>query len=71
MSKIRRPVNNPRVTVSSSAPVPEKDISLVISLRLSHDLANRLDKYCSVVGVSKNSLVSIAISDFLAARFSE
>ena len=63
MSRRKPPINKP-----STYTAPENKVPVNISLRLAPALAKKLDSYCSETGVSKNGVISLAISDFLAER---
>ena len=56
----------PGKNVSSDVSVNKEPVG--ISLRLSSELAKKLETYCTMTGVSKNGVISLAVSDFLADR---
>ena len=60
----RRPPGNKLSTPTA----PENKESVNISLRLSPELSRKLEMYCSMTGVSKNGVISLAVSDFLFKR---
>jgi len=60
----RRPLTNKPSTQTA----PENKEPVNISLRLAPELSKKLERYCSMTGVSKNGVISLAISDFLAER---
>jgi len=63
MSRRKPPINKPPTYTALENKKPVN-----ISLRLAPELSKKLDMYCSITGVSKNGVISIAISDFLAER---
>lgn len=65
MSRMKKPVKKP---ASNSVSVPEKNRPVGISLRLSLQLSKNLELYCSYAGVSKNSVISLSLADFLSDR---
>jgi len=63
MSRKSRTSNKPSV---QAAPQIKEPVN--ISLRLAPALAEKLGAYCTMTGVSRNGVISLAVSDFLAER---
>jgi len=63
MSRREKAGNKPQSQV-----VPKITEPVNVSLRLSPALAEKLDAYCTLTGVSRNGVISLAVSDFLADR---
>ena len=63
MSRRRKTGNKP-----AAQNIPKIKEPVNISLRLAPGLAEKLEAYCTMTGVSKNGVISLAVSDFLADR---
>lgn len=63
MSKRRKGGNKP-----AAQTVPKITEPVNISLRLAPALVEKLEVYCTMTGVSRNGVISLAVSDFLADR---
>ena len=63
MTRKKPPMKKP----STHIPPANKE-PVNISLRLASELSKKLERYCSMTGVSKNGVICLALSDFLSSR---
>lgn len=66
MSRRKRTTNKPPLPGGNTEPENKEPVN--ISLRLAPALAQKVEKYSSVNGVSKNGVISIAIAEYFADR---